>query len=1004
MRSLLVVAATIFTTTIAHSQTDDLRDARSVLSTTETVREAGAERAPSKSAALLADISQYRLQAKSLAPEAAARRWFVLLDRAKELGTPEFGGSFDSFDYITSQGVGVPSLLAALPPPNAWLALRGEAVRRARKEPQDIDVLATRFLTEALTNDTSAMRGTLTEIQTAGAAVEPARRQQILYVVEMARSAVAKIYGSSDDIVAALLSTLEKSSELPSLPFVEVPDLVGLVGEARAAEILRKAVTSPVRLQLQAGDETRRLARRVALEEAARLRRPQWALVDSLDAAPLYEEFQQRFGNDAAPAHDFDPSRSEADVYYLLSTIVSEQHVKAEQTLITIARSGSLYLPKPAVEALQRSGRNEALFKFLHAMLPKHPDLQAWSLYIEQASYTGHSDQALAMIRELLARKNLNAHVRGELLRYEAQALLAANRIDEGLTQMRRQLAGTPKANDPSLLATTQTAVRLAEIGRLLKREELLTVGLKYAEAATALDVEALRYQRSDLIQRMLAIYRRAGRPAVAQALAIRELSRESEADPRLEELGIPEPSAEKRMALIELVGLYSAAGRQADVLTVLNESRHWGARDLGELVEQKDSLGMPVGLGAARALAATANGESATKVLRELLDRLPGYDPAYALFTELTGDRAVSELETLYANDQFEERPLIWKAQVLAARGSLDEAERTSRAAIGIDPSDGEQGRQDRLRAYAVLAQILDARGDSANAALYRSAIEAIRVSENADEFYAVGLYDRAFALYRDALNRFSDAYCIQSRLAIQLTSQGRHSEATAHYRRAYELMPESFGRVESHCFGCESVFRDSEAQGVAEEVFTRAIRRDAQKPQSRYLLGYLRQEQGRYGEALQEFRAAVALDNQYLNAWKHLHDLGDRTYIDSAERDIARLKLLQLDPRQRHVSYDLRSVGNLTSLWNELERVATPGPSDRGKIYRLANSATRHDDAVAKLPPEMRMQMQQFEAAMEASRSETSAVLNPQLAIARHVIVGFTKQLMGGPSAMGY
>ena len=33
---------------------------------------------------------------------------------------------------------------------------------------------------------------------------------------------------------------------------------------------------------------------------------------------------------------------------------------------------------------------------------------------------------------------------------------------------------------------------------------------------------------------------------------------------------------------------------------------------------------------------------------------------------------------------------------------------------------------------------------------------------------------------------------------------------------------MPDSFGRVESHCFGCESVFQGADAQALAERVFT--------------------------------------------------------------------------------------------------------------------------------------------------------------------------------------
>ena len=54
---------------------------------------------------------------------------------------------------------------------------------------------------------------------------------------------------------------------------------------------------------------------------------------------------------------------------------------------------------------------------------------------------------------------------------------------------------------------------------------------------------------------------------------------------------------------------------------------------------------------------------------------------------------------------DRFQARPLIWKASALLNAGKVNEAEAAIKKAISIDPSDGEQGRGNRMRAYAVLA-----------------------------------------------------------------------------------------------------------------------------------------------------------------------------------------------------------------------------------------------------------------------------------------------------------
>ena len=137
-------------------------------------------------------------------------------------------------------------------------------------------------------------------------------------------------------------------------------------------------------------------------------------------------------------------------------------------------------------------------------------------------------------------------------------------------------------------------------------------------------------------------------------------------------------------------------------------------------------------------------------------------------------GAGAVTRLDQLFKLDQFEERPLIWKAKLLADSGKLEEAEKTARKAISIDPSDGEEGPGRRMMAYAVLADIREKRGDAKEATDLRSAVTAIRHSEDADRFYDAGLISRSVKMYEEALTHFANAYCIQSRLALRLVEVG--------------------------------------------------------------------------------------------------------------------------------------------------------------------------------------------------------------------------------------
>ncbi|MBM0103399.1 hypothetical protein JM946_01520 [Steroidobacter sp. S1-65] len=970
---------------------DDLRDARSVLKQIEGA--VAQSTARSEAVQLLADIDQFRKESSQLAPRVAAERWFEQLDRARALPEAQPDLNPGSFDSDIAGPVSVRSMFMAIPAPEAWPEMRaiaGERIKRMANP--DVAELAIQLLTDSLNNDAVAVKSTLARLEGAANKLDPQARKEMMATLALARLNVASVYGTSVDVIAAYEATLNSLDKGVSLGSLSTPDLVGMVGAERATPLLRKAVTGPDVVHIQGGEETRRLARQLALESMAQMRVPQWGLVESIDAAPLYEAIDQKFGAGG--------DRDQADVYYLLSTIIHRQQRKAEAALAKILATHRLNLPPAAVKALREAGQSEALVEFLHGALSRQPELQAWKVYIEQASYVGRSKQALALVREVNKRPDLPAYVRKELARIEVEALLANNRTDEAIASLRMQIAAVPGNDKADVLNYIDNATLLARIGRLLARRDLVRDGLAAARTGLSLERGPDDYERKVRALRVYETYRRAGNATGAQQLAIAELARGPDEEEAAEQFGFGIADAGKRAALVELVSIYVAANRPHDALALLREAKQWGARDLGDFLSDNDSLGTPIGYAAARALAETGEREAAVRVLRALINEAPGYDAGYELLVKLMGQQSIAELDRLYVRDQFEERPLIWKARVLADSKRLKEAEEIIRRAIEIDPSDGEQPANDRLRAYAVLADIVAASGREKEAAGYRQALEAIRISERADQFHAAGLYDRAFAMYRDSLSRFSDAYCIQSRLAVQLSRQGRHQEAVAHYRRAYELMPDSFGQVESHCFGCENVFADPDAQSIAEQVFTQALQRDRQKPQAHYLLGYLRKEQGRYADALQSFRNAVALDDGYLNAWKQLHALGELTYIEPAEREIFQLKLLQLDPRQRHVRYDLRTVRDLAKVWRELQKQQVSPATGNESTFRLTANARKLDDAMAGLPPELRAQAE-IMASYAARFKDAYAARDARRFVAEHAMTRYVIQMLGAENA---
>jgi len=252
---------------------------------------------------------------------------------------------------------------------------------------------------------------------------------------------------------------------------------------------------------------------------------------------------------------------------------------------------------------------------------------------------------------------------------------------------------------------------------------------------------------------------------------------------------------------------------------------------------------------------------------------------------------------------------------------------------------------------------------------------------------------------MYQDSLKHFADAYCIQSRLAVQLTELGQHELAALHYEKAFELMPDSFGRVESHCFGCESTFAATQAQGVAERVFIKLAAKNPAKPQIHYLLGYLRQQQGRGTEALPHFRRALELDPDYLNAWNHVEELGQEHRLPVAERDNVALNILRLDPLGRHASANLETVSDLRRLWSAVEKASKFQVQPATALLPLPASR----EAVEKEERETKNQSHR-EGGYYYSSREGGAPGSPGEVLSNHRLIMAIAGLMSGPDRMGF
>ncbi len=867
----------------------------------------------------------------ALSPQAAATEWLEILEASWKRG--------GEFDYDGDPG---DAILRALPPPAAWDAL-AELVRKrpaadAADTRQATRELGLRMLAETLV---AGKEGSRRQWEAGRAALPSDVRSGVERQVRK-----GNFYNGDE-----WLAQWEKELPTPAgnEPVELPPILLGADAQKRDAFLLRLLKEPGYVVAEVRGRQFSEWAGALALRHLEEMATPQWGLAATPEQAALFEALEQKFPTPAkgGESNKLEELRLSAENAYIIHLIVegkTEEAIKRASALLKQEKE----LDCPLSSVLQYGGQANAYFDFLDGVLTAYPAADLWKSYLETAVRVGKQKVALERVNALLAKKGMSKllvafhmglKTRAELERALPEILLMLDDVEGGIAALQAVLAAGPLEGSSS--ARLSAATRLTRVGLLLERPELVEEGLAAAR------VEYDRSLRStggrfSYHSRLPGLLVKAGRAPEAEQVLANALKA---AAPKEGEAYFNCYATQD--LLMQLCAFYHTIGRPGDVVMLLDEGPLWGAGDLAQLLDKETSEfssgrgELALGEVAADALWQTGNRAAASAIILNALESKPGRDAGYALLLRDRGAKALPELERLAALNPFEERPLIWKAQLLLDEGKLEEAEATVRKAIAIDPSDGEQGPGDRMRAYLILGKIREKRGDEKDAELFGNVMKAIRLSETADRYYEAGLLSRAAALYSESLGYFADAYCIQSRLARQLAELGRFDEAQAHYRRAYELMPVSFGRVESHCFGCESAFEGKPQQTIAEEVFTRLAKETPEKPQVHYLLGYLYEEQGRVPEALAAYWEATRLDPDYLNAWKRWLSLAAGGGAPSAAVDTAVLALIRLDPQGQHVSQEKWSqLDSPKLLWESVEAANAKRPQSPTALYPLKAS----------------------------------------------------------------
>ncbi len=869
---------------------------------------------------LRADLTRFVTKSQEASPEENAAGWLQLYDEWSALKYTPYDGNFPGY---ATQPMQFADVMRVLPPPSSWSDLSKKINARKSSTASEICL---RMLGETLTGDEVAWKVDLLRLK--GLKIDEGMRGQVMSVVEQ----LGRAHGNKGADPATVVAQIERNSK-SMLPTIELPDWVSIFGEARAKQILERILPPSKSLfSVPSHGATEKLARAVALENVARLKTLQWALAQSFDASALYEALKAHEKKVLIPS---DPEQAEiaaskagyahgekvsATIYYMLAQAMQGHNDKA-----AIAAQGIPTLSygedEPFTMALAAGG-GPKVAKFLSGYVASHPGSPLLEQYITIAKAVSQESDAESALQKGIANPKLAANVRSTLQGWLAKLWLA-----EGKTTQAIPLVVTLASKEGDNYGSEFTT-QLAKLGVLLQRKDLVEKSIELRKAR--LDRTGNRgYNDTSLYPDLLAV----GRGAEAESLL----------QNRIASSGV---NGVDSADIVALCGLYAQAHRWKDIIELMDKLPSWQADDLADVYRTTDPWTVPLGQVAAEALFNEGHREEAIHILHALLEVKSDYDPSYELLIEAEGEKSLPFLDHLFSLDRFEERPLIWKGRLLYKLNRMDDAEKTARQAIAVDPSDGETPHGQRMIVYGFLADILDAKGQHDEATTMRSVVKAIRQAERADDFLEAGLDSESIRLYRQSLTFFDDAYCIQSRLAIQLADAGDEKGAEEHYRKAFELMPSSFGRVESHCFGCEGVFKGQLASKIAEQVFSKQIKDDPSKPQPYYLLAYLRQNQERWADSVPLLEKAVAIDPDYLNAWKLLSTASEHATLASDLTNRIALTMVRLDPLMRHTTLENSNVTDLASLYSEGLKAMELTPKAPSQLYPFGASTQAMGD----------------------------------------------------------
>ncbi|WP_395683561.1 hypothetical protein [Dokdonella sp.] len=739
----------------------------------------------------------------------AEKEWFALYAAYHALPAQ---GTQAVEDRRTGARLSVLSLVAVLPEPAHWPAMRDTAKRIAKRSPRDgrtnderMSAMALGLMFDALLNDTVGQGKALGMLGAVAKVASKERREQSGPIIAEWRERLLREAGTYDPIAEATrqLDTVKPDAECCTY----VDSLLVDVDQARVRSFLANALFERrVALGFDPSESVLTLAQDLAKERPDRLARVQWGLVGGARALEFFyamaalADCRGRACSQMPP--DFDQALKLAPRFVrgrLLRPLIEAGEDEHAERLLLEA-SDSSFVVFSLAQDLQHmidAGSGQRALDFARFLLTRNPSSPYWS---SLNAFAYATDQRLAaQAYDLLARAPSTTP---DL--EESRMLLSRSIVWEPTTgndvvataQRLQQRLGLPVAgersesfHDDPRLARAEAAEQLSELGVLEERREWSRQGLVAIEQILA-ETRAAAYgkdgyhgdfTRNSALEAAVRLLREAGRSADAEHLLLEELAaigatcRAVGIDGCRERFASRYSGADTDGAARLLMVLYADAGRNDDARLLADRYPLWQAEDAAALAIGGESH---PAVAIARSLAAAGEAERASKLLLQVLPGYNGTPEAARLFGQMVGIAAADAI----LRDGGPDRGMRFASAALAASGAGDTVRAGRLAAIA---------RAERLYfpwrgvLDAILADAAAAAGDAGAAMRWHEGTQAHALAERANRYAQLGVTSRANAGFAVALAMQQPGDCIENWMLDPARKRGDHAQVTALLRR---------------------------------------------------------------------------------------------------------------------------------------------------------------------------------------------------------------------------